>query len=119
MNLSQYENEDAIDLLADMLEPITWIVSDPKFKKQWESGEPIVKAIVYALREHKQDVINLVAAMHREDPKEYKFTLASLMADLMDLVKNPTFQMVFPVQGRSVGSSASGSATESTEEKET
>lgn len=119
MNLSQYENEDALDLLADMMEPMGIIMGDQTFVKKWQSGKPIMYALSYAMKAHKEAIIQLIAAIHREDPKKYRFTIPSLLQDLTELVSDPVFQTFFPMQGQTDSSTTSGSATASiVEEKE-
>ena len=113
MNLSQYENEDALDLLADMLEPMSAIMGDKTFVAKWQSGKPIMFALSYAMKEHKKSIIQLIAAIHREDPNEYRFTIPSLIKDLTELVSDPVFQTFFPMQGQTDSSTTSGSATAS------
>lgn len=114
VNLSQYENEDALDLLADMMEPMGIIMGDQTFVKKWQSGKPIMYALSYAMKKHKQAVIQLIAAIHREDPKEYKFNIPSLLRDLTELVSDPVFQTFFPTQGQTDSSITSGSVTANT-----
>ena len=111
MRLSDYKNGDAIDLLADIMGPLVVITQDPVFQAKWNSGKPIFLALQYALKEHKQSVIELVAALHREDPETYEFDIASLLADLIELTNDPLVQSVFPVQSQNNGQEISGSAT--------
>lgn len=116
MRLSDYKNEEAIDVLADMIEPAAMIMTDPKVADMFNSGKPRILLVKYALKEHKKNVIELVAALHRQKPKELKFTMISLVKDLLDVMNDPELQSVFTLQGQNSESMSSGSAMESTEE---
>ena len=110
MKLSDYKNEEAIDVLADVMGPVVIIANDLEFQKRWNSGKPIVYALQYALKNYKKEVVQLVATLHREDPETYEFTIPTLLTDLIELINDPLIQAVFPVQGQNIGSESSGSA---------
>lgn len=118
MRLSDFENEDAIDLLADILEPVAKIMADGEIEKLWKSGKPKILLVRYALKNHKDSVIEIIAAMNGEKPDSYTFNIISLTRDLLDLLNDPELVAVFQSQSQKRPEEYSGSATESTKGEE-
>lgn len=114
MRLSDYKNEEAIDVLADIIEPASYIMADPKVSEMFDSGKPKLLLVRYALKEHKQDVINLIAALHQKPVDELNFTIVSLVKDLLDIVNDPELQQVFTLQGQKNQDEPSGAVMEDT-----
>lgn len=118
MRLSDYENEEAVEVLADMIEPAAIIMADPRVAEMFNSGKPKILLVKYALKEHKKSVVELIAALHRQKPKELKFTMISLIKDLLDIMNDPELQSVFTLQGQETEGEHSGAVTETTTEKD-
>ena len=118
MKLSDFENEEALDLLADIIEPAAEIMSDAKIVKAFRSGKPMLFAVGEILKTHKQSTIEIIAAMHKQTPKELKFNVITLTTDLLEILNDPEIQQVFTLQSQIQASSSSGSATESIGDKE-
>ena len=114
MRLSDYENEEAIEVLADVIEPAAYIMADPKITELFNSGKPKLLIVKHALREHKQEVIEVIAALHRKKPEELKFTIVSLVKDLLDLLNDPELLQVFTLQGQETDGEHSGAVMETT-----
>lgn len=115
MRLSDFENEKAIDLLADILEPVARIMSDSEVKKLWKSGKPGLFLVRYALKNHKDSVIEIISAMNGESPDNYTFNVITLTRDLLELFNDPELVSVFQSQSQMMPVGSFGSATESTE----
>ena len=118
MRLSDYENEEAVEVLADMIEPAATIMADPKVAEMFNSGKPKILLVKYALKEYKKSVVELIAALHRQKPKEFRFTMISLVKDLLDILNDPELQSVFTLQGQETEGEHSGAVTETTTEKD-
>ena len=118
ISLSQFENEDAIDLLAEIIEPASLILSDAEFSQRWTSGQPVVLAVKYALKNHKEEVVQIVSALHGETPETYKFNLITLTTDLILLLNDPYLKEVFISQAQNETNEDSGSVMVNTEEVE-
>lgn len=115
MRLSEFENEDALDLLANIIEPAAEIMQDKKIVALVRSGKPVLYAVAEILRSHKKQAIEIVSALHKKKPGEYTFTAVSLTNDVIELMNDPEIQMVFTSQSPTATAEPSGSATESTE----
>ena len=118
MRLSDFENEDGLDLLADIIEPASEIMSDKRIVDTYRDGKPPLLVAAEILRHHKTSAVEIIAALHKEDPGKIKFNALTLMRDVLDLLNDPAVQMVFSSQSQENASMSSGSATESTGAKE-
>ena len=118
ISLSKFENEDAIDLLAEIIEPASLILSDEEFSRKWTSGQPVILAVKYALKNHKKEVVQIISALHGENPETYRFNLLTLTADLILLLNDSYLKEVFTLQAQNETNENSGSVTVSTEEVE-
>lgn len=117
MRLTDYENEEALELLADIIEPAAVIMSDKKVSDMVQSGTPVLIIAPYILREHKKEVVEVVAGVHRESPATYKFNAVSLLSDLLDIINDPELISLFTSQGQNLQDTNSGSAMETGKEK--
>lgn len=120
MRLSDFKGEEAIDVLADIIEPLTSIISDKEVQKL--SKKKNVKPASYIkpmLKNHKKEVIEVLARLDRKTVEEYSenLSLLTLPMQILELINDPEVQNLFHSQGESkVTSLASSSpATENTE----
>ena len=113
--LSEYKGEEALELLAELIEPAMEIMTDADVVKNSRAGA-MPKAIAAALRNHKQAVLNFMAAIERKDPKEYaeEVNLLTLPKQLLEILNDPEAVALFTSQGQTETAS-SGSASENTE----
>lgn len=117
MKLSEFENEKALDLLADILEPTAEIFTDKELVDYARNGKKI-KAINVALKNHQESVIAILAALDGVEPKDYKGNIVTMTVSLLEILNDDDLISVFRSQGQMISSVASGSATENTEENE-
>lgn len=114
MRISDFENEDALDLLADIIEPAAVIMSDKEVVKMQNAQKPALLLASYILKNHKKSAIEIVAALHKEDPKKVRFNAVTLLKDVVDLIGDPLVRDLFTSQGQNEQEKTSGSATENT-----
>ena len=113
MRLSEIEGEKALDVLADLLEPASEIVSDKEVEKHYKSGQTLL-AVKAALKNHKKAVIEILAITEGEDPETYKPKVLTLPAKLLEIFNDPDIIDLFRLQGQE-DKTSSGSATENIE----
>lgn len=120
MKLSEYKGEQALDMLADLIEPAAAIMADKEIARIGKSGQPRSKLIKPAIKNHKQEVIEILAILDGEDPEDYaeKVNLFTLPAKLLEILNDPDLMSLFTLQGQNKEETNSGSATENTEESE-
>lgn len=115
--LSEIKGEDAIDVLADILEPVTSIAADDEIRKAVKAGLPKIKLIQLALKSHKKDIVKILAVMDGQDAENYEVNLLELPARILEILNDETVMSLFTSQGQMMESERSGSALENTEGK--
>lgn len=122
MRLSDVKGERAIEVVADLIEPIYRIAQDEAamdvFRpKECPEGEDpksfmaarLAKGVPTLLRAHKDDLVAILAAIEGEDADEYaeSLDLAKLVASLVELVTDPALlgflASAAPTQGQTPG----------------
>lgn len=116
MKLSYYEGEEALDVLADLMEPAVAIMSDSEVKAIYNSGKPKILIAKAILKNQKKAVVELVSALHRKKPGEYKFNMITLLRDILDILNDEEIANLFTLPDTVT---SSGSVTENTEANET
>ena len=97
MKLSQFENDEALELMADIMEPVADILADEEVKKIYQS-EPKLKLAAYIMRNHKASITEIMARLDKKDPKTYRFNPVTLMAKILDLLNEPELINLFTLQ---------------------
>lgn len=96
MKLTDATNEEALDMLAEILEPCSEIFSDPELKKAYEGGASYVKLIKIAIKSHKKAIIEIMATLDGVPVEEYKCNMLTLPLNLFEILNSgeltPFFQ---------------------------
>ena len=114
MKLSEYQGEEALDLLADMIEPISEIMTDKEIGEIWKTNR--FKAIKLAIKNHKKAVIEVMALLDGAPAEEYKCNLFTLPFKILELLNDPALVQLFTYQGQTGDAKSSGSVTVNTVE---
>lgn len=114
MKLSEIKGEKALDMLAEIIEPLSEIAADKEFAESLKAGK-MSKAVKQALKNHKESVITILAVLSEKPPAEYECNLLSLPMQLLDIINDPWLKQAFISQSQDILMN-SGSATENTEE---
>ena len=117
MKFEELKNEQAIEALADMFDPILEIASDEKVKSAARSDNRILMVKII-LKDHARAVFELMAASEGVPIDEYECNMLTLPAKLMEMFNKPEFGFLFQSQSQTEEQTSSGSATESTEVNE-
>lgn len=112
--LSEIRGENALDVLADLIDPISKITKDKKFVDFIRKGDRLAATKVL-LKEHKRSIIEVLAILNEEDPDSYEPSLLSLPAMIIELLNDPDLANLFQ-SGETV--TPSGSPTVNTEATE-
>lgn len=99
MKLLELKNEDALDLLADIIDPISRITSDKLFLETYKSGDK-VRAIKILIKAHKSDIIEILAISEGVPVEEYECNILTLPSILMDILNSEEFSSLFPSSGQ-------------------
>ena len=109
--LSEIVGEDALDILADLIEPFMAIAQDKQFVLYVRSRQT-VKAAKLCIKNHKKEILMILALLEGEDPSTYKPPLLRLPKLIVELLNDPELVSLFPSLQTEM---SSGSATENTE----
>lgn len=89
MKLSEIKDDKAIDILADLVEPASAIFSDEKIKALFTAEKQDAKAIVkYLLKNHKKEIIEIMAILNGEKPENFSFNLFTLPKMIMEIISD-------------------------------
>lgn len=101
MKLSQYKNEDALDLIMDIMDPVAEILGDANFAKlaQDESANKMTLA-KEAIKNHKKAVIQILATLNGVPVEEYQGTPMSMIKDALEILSDEELTEFFISQGQ-------------------
>lgn len=92
--LSEIKGEEALDVIAEIIEPAAEIFTDENVKKALKS-ESRIKAAKIILKDHKKAILALMAALEETPVEEYKPTLLALPALIIGVLNDPELQSLF------------------------
>ena len=95
MKLSEIKGENAIDALAELLEPLTVIATDEEIKEAFERTR--LEGVQLLLTKHKKSVIEMLATLNQQTVEEYleHLNLAKLPMEVFDLLEDEDLQELF------------------------
>ena len=114
MKISEYKGEEALELLANLIEPVSEIVTDKEIGTVW--AENRYRSIGIAIKKHKKAVISILAALDNVPVEEYKCNIFTLPSKILEVLNDPELSKLFTSQGQMGDATSSGSASENTEE---
>lgn len=118
MRLSDFKDDEALEVLADILEPVGDILSDEEIERMRNAKVNRIKIISYAIKHHKKAVIEILARLDCTPVEEFHVNAVTLPIKLLTLINDPEVQSLFTSQGQNSGGTGFGSAMESTKEEE-
>lgn len=105
-------NLDNLDLFADMLEPMSEILTDAEVRMLAQTEGNRVKAVATAIKKHKPAVVQLLALADGVGVDEYEVPPPpQLLVKIVEIVNRPQFKELFTLQGQTSDAAFSGSAT--------
>lgn len=113
MKLLEATGTEAIELLADLIDPVSELLTDEEIVKCIETKQNL-KAVKFALKRHSKEVLEVMAICEGVPVKEYRPRLADIPAMLLEILNNPDIAKLFTSQAQTAEPSF-GSVTEITE----
>ena len=98
MRLSDIQNDQALDTLAEIMEPAAEILGDDEVKNIYRSGQPKLKLAAYIIKNHKKSVTEILARLDGEDPETYSFNLLTLPKKVIEMLNDPGLADLFTLQ---------------------
>lgn len=126
MRLSDIKGERTLEVVADLIEPVASLASDPAtsalFKKQTVADVEAAKVVMLdrikaslpvLLRTHKRDIIKILSTLDGKTEAEYceSLNMPRLIKDCLDLLTDDAFMGVFT---SAQNQNSSGAAQENT-----
>jgi hypothetical protein len=119
--LQDIKGLEAMDVLADLLDPVTELVKKPEILKVIdENGLNDIETIKALIKGGKMEVLQILAILDGRPIEEFleTFDILTLPVMLYQTFNDDALQAVFTSQGQSEAVKSSGLAMESTEEEE-
>lgn len=119
MKLSEFRGEDALDVLAEIISPVTEILNDGDIKNAWRNNRDLASCCELALKKHRKAMVTVLAATQQKTYEEYMKTVTvfSIPLHLAELASDEVLLDFFlpPPVMKKVASS--GDATEAIQEE--
>lgn len=99
MKLSDFKGEKAIEVFADLLEPVSEIVKDSEIRNMFEKENVShIEVIKKLLKGHSKEVIKILAILEDKNPEEYEVNLVTLPKILLEILNDKDFMSLFTWQ---------------------
>ena len=97
--LSEIKDEEAIELLADLIEPISEIASDEAARKELmnakHDGMSPMEMVKPLLKTHKKSIIKILAILEGTPVEEYHCNAITLPLRLIEVLNDPELLSLF------------------------
>lgn len=117
MKLSEIKGEVALDVLADIIDPLGEIIGDKEIEAAYKKKSSYKDLIKMAIKRHKKAVIEIMARLDLKSPEEYEVDFLTLPRKIMEVLSDPNLSSLFSLRSE-ITESNSGSATGNIEAKE-
>lgn len=93
--LSEVKGEEALDVLADILEPIVTIINDEEVKSGFETN--VAKSVSVALKKYKTEILQIFASINGKSVEETceEIDILSLPSYIVEILNEPEIQRLF------------------------
>lgn len=93
--LSEIKGEEALDVLAEIIEPAAEIFTDENVKNALKAENNKAKAAKIILKGHNKAVLTLMAALEGVPVEEYQPTLFALPSLILGVLNDPELNSLF------------------------
>ena len=93
--LSEIKGEEALDVLAEIIEPAAEILTDENVKNALKAENNKAKAAKIILKDHNKAVLTLMAALEGVPVEEYQPTLLALPSLILGVLNDPELNSLF------------------------
>lgn len=101
MKITDFKNEDALDLIMNCIDPCVEIFGDKKITDAFRNHKDrndLVKIAKLALKEHKKAVIEILAYTSGVKPKDYKANAFEIINQVLELLNDESILSFFSSQ---------------------
>ncbi|MBQ0054672.1 MAG: hypothetical protein KBS54_00790 [Synergistaceae bacterium] len=115
--LSEYKNDEALDKLAELIEPLSEIFTDKKVVDVIKNGGNKIKVVSCVIKTHKKAIIEILAILDDVPVEQYECNLLTLPVALMSILNDKDLMDFLALQGQNMASASFGSVTDNTQGK--
>lgn len=122
--LSEFKDDEALDALAELIEPAINLIGDENFRdavrgnREKKIVPDKIKAVKIALKEHKESIVKILAVLNEKPVEDFHYNLGTLPIMVLQLLNDKELLDFFKSQGEKSSATSSGSVMENIEEKE-
>ena len=109
MKLAETKGPEAIAALGGLLGPLRRIFQDEKVRKMMQDNVTKMEWVEYVLKNHNQDILEILAVRDGEDPNTYAPSFPEIPAKIVDALTDECVLMLFPSLGQNEQPERSGS----------
>lgn len=112
--LSEIKNEEALELIADTIEPISNIASDKGLHDLRAKKANKIQIMKYIIANHDNDVMLILAALEGKPIEEFEISALEIPMRVLEILNDKDMINLFTSQGTKTAESSYGSAMENT-----
>lgn len=86
--LSDYQNEEALDLLADIVDPASLIMGDAEVKAALKGENKLPRLTKAIIRNHKPELIEILARLDGVPVEEYRCNVFTLPIKVIEILND-------------------------------
>lgn len=122
--LSEFKDDEAMDVLAEILEPAYNLIKDNDFKVAMRGDKEKgilpnrLDAVKVAVTKHRKDVVKMMAVLNETPVEEFHYTLLTLPTMMLEMLNDKELIHFFSYKSETDLETPSGSAMENTEESQ-
>ena len=109
MKLSDIKGERALEVMADLIDPMTEIAQD-KILVGLLRMRNIKEAVKLGLRNHRKCMLEILAILNQQDPETYEPNLVEIPKMLLELLNDKELLDLFSSQAEQTNETSSSSA---------
>ena len=122
--LSEFKDDEAMDVLAEIIEPIVTLMRNEEFvtavrgDKKRNILPDRVKAVKIAITDNREEVVKVMAVLNEKPVEEFHYDLLTLPTMLLKMLNDKELLAFFQYRSETDSKTPSGSVTENTEESQ-
>ncbi len=113
MRLSDFRDEQALEVIAKLLEPVGAIAANERNAAARSGG--VFGFASALLHNNPREVMAIFAILNGEEPEAYHCSASTVLFDLVELLNDPELLALFGLRSRTAASSGSVSANTTAE----
>ena len=122
--LSEFKDDEAMDVLAEILDPMVHMMQNKKFVLAFKGDKKNdikpnrVEAIKIAITDNRADVVKIMAVLNETPVEEFHYNLLTLPQMMVEMFNDKELIDFFGYQSETDSEIPSGSAMENIEENQ-